>query len=86
MKFKVFEAITIRAEDTEIAYKSFGDRRVVTLQGSVLEIVNGFLQPTKRWLTRGELVLETPSSSSAVPSSSSTSNNFDSTYTDSQKL
>jgi Sortase domain len=58
LKFRVFEALAIMAEDTETAYKSFGDKRVVTLQGSILELVNGTLQPTKRWLTRGELVLE----------------------------
>lgn len=60
LKFKVFEAISILAEETDIAYKSFGDKRVVTLQGSILEAVNGILQPTRRWITRGELVIEDP--------------------------
>jgi hypothetical protein len=59
LKFVVFEAIAIKEADVATAYKNFGDKRVVTLQGSILETVNGFLQPTKRWLTRGELVVET---------------------------
>ena len=58
MKFVVFESLAIREEDVDTAYKNFGDRRVVTLQGSILELVNGYLEPTKRWLTRGELVVE----------------------------
>ena len=58
MKFVVFESLAIREEDVDTAYKNFGDRRVVTLQGSILELVNGYLEPTKRWLTRGELVIE----------------------------
>jgi len=58
LKFSVFEAIEIKENDTTTAYATFGDRRVVTLQTSVLEFVQGkgYL-PTKRWLTRGELVL-----------------------------
>jgi sortase (surface protein transpeptidase) len=58
MKFVVFESLAIREEDIDTAYKNFGDKRVVTLQGSILELVNGYLQPTKRWLTRGELVVD----------------------------
>jgi hypothetical protein len=58
MKFVVFESLAIREEDVDTAYKNFGDRRVVTLQGSILELVKGYLEPTKRWLTRGELVVE----------------------------
>lgn len=58
LKFRVFESLAIREEDVDTAYKNFGDKRVVTLQGSILELVNGYLQPTKRWLTRGELVIE----------------------------
>jgi hypothetical protein len=58
LKFVVFESLAIREEDVDTAYKNFGDRRVVTLQGSILELVKGYLQPTKRWLTRGELVVE----------------------------
>jgi hypothetical protein len=58
MKFVVFESLAIREEDVDTAYKNFGDRRVVTLQGSILELVRGYLEPTKRWLTRGELVVE----------------------------
>jgi hypothetical protein len=58
LKFVVFEALAIREEDVDTAYKNFGNKRVVTLQGSILELVNGYLQPTKRWLTRGELVID----------------------------
>jgi sortase (surface protein transpeptidase) len=58
LKFRVFESLAIREEDVDTAYKNFGDKRVVTLQGSILELVNGYLEPTKRWLTRGELVIE----------------------------
>ena len=59
LKFKVFETKAILEDDVEEAYKIFGDKRVVTLQTSILEFVPGVgLYPTKRWLTRGELVLE----------------------------
>jgi Sortase domain len=54
LKFKVFEVLEIQAEDTKTAYKDFGDRRIVTLQTSILD---ANFQPTKRWLTRGELVI-----------------------------
>lgn len=55
LKFKVFEVLEIQEDQTDIAYKDFGDRRVVTLQTSVLD---ANFQPTKRWLTRGELIIE----------------------------
>jgi hypothetical protein len=55
MKFKVFEVVNILAEDINTAYKNYGDKRVVTLQGSILD---ANWQPTRRWLTRGELVVE----------------------------
>jgi hypothetical protein len=64
LKFEVFEAISVSEEDVSTAYRtfpnsSFPDKdRVVTLQASILETVNGRLEPTKRWLTRGQLVLE----------------------------
>jgi Sortase domain len=58
LKFKVFEVKAITSADIKEAYKKFENRRVVTLQGSILEYVNGYLEPTKRWLTRGELILE----------------------------
>lgn len=53
MTFRVFEAFAIGEYDTAAAYQNMGDRRVVTLQGSILD---ANWQPTKRWLTRGELV------------------------------
>ena len=59
LNFRVFETKAILEDDVEEAYKIFGDKRVVTLQTSILEFVPGVgLYPTKRWLTRGELILE----------------------------
>jgi hypothetical protein len=55
LHFKVFEVKAIADTDVKEAYRNFGDRRVVTLQASILEKVNGKWEPTKRWLTRGEL-------------------------------
>ena len=55
LKFRVFEVANILAEDITTAYKNFGDKRVVTLQGSILD---ANYQPTRRWLTRGELVFD----------------------------
>lgn len=55
--FKVFETKEILEDDVSEAYKNYPDCRVVTLQTSILEWVNGQLLPTKRWLTRGELQL-----------------------------
>jgi len=54
LKFRVFEALAVTENDLTEAYKNFGDRRIVTLQGSILE--NGI--PTKRYLVRAELVTE----------------------------
>lgn len=58
LNFKVFEVLEISESDTATAYINFENRRVVTLQTSILEFVpgRGFL-PTKRWITRGELVV-----------------------------
>jgi hypothetical protein len=56
LKFRVFENLAISENDVATAYKTFGEKRVVTLQGSILERVNGRNLPTKRWLVRGELV------------------------------
>jgi hypothetical protein len=53
LTFRVFEAFAIGEYDTATAYENIGNRRVVTLQGSILD---ANWQPTKRWLTRGELV------------------------------
>jgi hypothetical protein len=53
MTFRVYEAFAIGENDTAIAYENVGNKRVVTLQGSILD---ANWQPTKRWLTRGELV------------------------------
>lgn len=57
LKFRVFEALKIEDRDTAKAYEKFPDRRVVTLQTSILGIRNGRWEATHRWLTRGELVL-----------------------------
>ena len=56
LKFCVFEAIKIEDSDAKIAYKDFGEnRRIVTLQTSILGWRGGQLLATHRWLTRGEL-------------------------------
>lgn len=54
LRFRVFETLVVNEADIAEAFKNFGSRRVVTLQSSILE--NG--QPTKRWLTRAELIIE----------------------------
>ena len=56
LKFKVFEATRISAEDGATAYKNYPDKRVVTLQTSVLTWTSKGYQATHRWLTRGELI------------------------------
>jgi len=58
LKFEVFEVKKIAAEDVSIAYKNYTDRRVVTLQTSILGYRNGKVEATHRWITRGELVVE----------------------------
>jgi hypothetical protein len=63
LKFKVFETLKIDEKNTPEAYKDFGDKRVVTLQTSILSYCTSAVtgkygyQPCERWLTRGELVL-----------------------------
>ena len=58
LTFEVFEVKEILEEDVQEAYRIFPGKRVVTLQTSILEFVPGIgLYPTKRWLTRGELIL-----------------------------
>ena len=70
--FDVFEAKEITADDTDQAWKDYADKRVVSLQGSVLKKCAGGLEqacanqgcqgvcPTHRWITRG--VLNVPES------------------------
>jgi Sortase domain len=59
LSFKVVEAKEIKAEDTDEAWKDYPDKRIVTLQGSILrKDAKGVLMPTHRWLTRGELDVE----------------------------
>ncbi len=58
LTFRIFESLEIRADNLVEAYRRFGDRRTITLQGSVLKWTNSGLQPTHRWLSRGELVVE----------------------------
>jgi hypothetical protein len=55
LKFCVFDALKIAESDVKEAFKTFGDRRVVTLQTSILGVRNGRVEATHRWLTRGEL-------------------------------
>jgi hypothetical protein len=56
LRFKVFEVIKIKANDVDIAYKSFPGRRVCTLQTCTFVWVKGKLKAEYRWLTRGYLV------------------------------
>jgi hypothetical protein len=55
LTFKVFEALPVGQKEVDTAYKSYEDRRVVTLQASILTKIGNSWQPTQRWLTRGEL-------------------------------
>lgn len=64
LKFRIFDSLEIRADDLTNAYKKFDNRRTITLQGSVLKWTKQGLQPTHRWLSRGELVEESVSNSS----------------------
>ncbi len=52
--FRVFDTLRITADQSEEAYRDFGDKRVVTLQTSIVVNPNVI----DRWLTRGELILE----------------------------
>jgi len=52
LKFRVFETLEVAENDFKTAFGDFRDKRIVTLQGSILE--NGI--PTKRYLVRGELI------------------------------
>lgn len=57
--FDVFEVKEIKSNDTDEAWKDYPDKRVVTLQGSILKTrADGKLYPDARWLTRGSLNLE----------------------------
>lgn len=56
LKFRVFEVKKIAESDSAEAYKKFDNRRVVTLQTSILTLKDGKYQATHRWLTRGELI------------------------------
>jgi len=57
LRFRVFEAKKIDAADVNEAFKGFLDKRVVTLQTSILGFKDGRWQATHRWLTRGELII-----------------------------
>jgi hypothetical protein len=58
LTFKVFESVAVPEEDVKEAYKNMGDKRVVSLQGSILETVNGQVLPTKRRIVRAELLVK----------------------------
>ena len=73
LKFRIFDSMEIRADDLANAYKKFDNRRTITLQGSVLKWTKQGLQPTHRWLSRGELVEEMVSSN--LTNSSNSTNN-----------
>ena len=72
LKFRIFDSLEIRADDLANAYKKFDNRRTITLQGSVLKWTKQGLQPTHRWLSRGELVEEVISSNLTNSSNNST--------------
>lgn len=55
LKFCVFDTLKIEESDIKEAYKEYPDKRVVTLQTSILTWKDGQIKPTHRWLTRGEL-------------------------------
>jgi hypothetical protein len=58
LKFQVFEAFEIGEQGSDLALQNYPDKRVVTLQTSILEFIPGQgFKPTKRWLTRGELAV-----------------------------
>jgi hypothetical protein len=65
--FKVFEAKEVIEPAGDEAWKDYPDKRVVTLQGSVLKTrKDGKLYPDARWLTRGELDLEATKKANGV--------------------
>ena len=57
LRFRIFESLAIEEEDVSQAYKSFGNRRITTLQTSIVSwrAQKGWW-PYQRWLVRGELV------------------------------
>jgi hypothetical protein len=55
LKFCVFETLQIKSTDTFKAFQTFGQKRVVTLQTTVMSWENGVYGPNQRWLTRGEM-------------------------------
>gem|GEM_PF-1440811 len=57
LKFRVFETEDIEEGDIGEAYKPYPDRRVVTLQTSIVSYrPSKGLYPYERWLVRGELI------------------------------
>jgi hypothetical protein len=57
LDFRVFESFEVVETEVNRAYNQFDQSaRIVTLQASILEEVNGVQQPTRRWLIRGELI------------------------------
>ena len=59
LRFRVFEVKQILEADTKTAYENFGsERRIVTIQTSILTQTTSGILPTHRWLTRGELILD----------------------------
>jgi hypothetical protein len=57
LNFRVFEALKIEDSNVQEAFKPYPNRRVVTLQTSILGWRDGQYQATHRWLTRGELII-----------------------------
>jgi sortase (surface protein transpeptidase) len=57
LKFRIFETLSIEEKEVEKAYKRFDNRRVLTLQTSIVtyRLEKGWY-PYQRWLVRGELM------------------------------
>ena len=56
LNFNVIDTQVVREEDVSKAYVKYGEKRTVSLQGSILEQTSQGLMPTKRYLVTGELV------------------------------
>jgi sortase (surface protein transpeptidase) len=55
LTFRVIETLVLGEKESTKAYKQYGNKRVVSLQGSILESVKGKFLPTKRYIVVGEL-------------------------------
>jgi len=56
LTFKVFDTKVVLSNESNNAYSHLNNKRTLTLQASILELVNGSYQPTKRYLVQAELI------------------------------